>query len=130
MQIEYTGINIHQGDTQWFQINALPDGAIKIKKRFIAKAEYGGGFHALFGDYNMFQWEEYIYRISVIDVRSECVLNHSFLSGIENISIDLNRFQILEKKNHRHIIIPKGIYLVGIQQRFDPMEGFKKQVFD
>lgn len=130
MQIEYTGINFRQGDVQLFQIDTLPEGSIKIKKSFIAEARNGEAFHALFGDYNMFQWQEYIYSAIVIDVRKECVLNHSIFPGAKSLLVDLNRFQILEKKDHDPIIIPIGIYLTGVQRQFNPIKGFQEYVFD
>lgn len=128
--IKYTGINFHQGDVQLFQIDTLPEGSVKIKKRYLAEASNKKSFHALFGDYNMFQWQEYIYCITVIDVREESLLNHTVVQDEERLPVDLNRFQVLEKKDHDAIVIPKGIYLVGIQQQFDPLKGFERQVFD
>ena len=38
--------------------------------------------------------------------------------------------KILPKKDHRHTVVPKGVYFVGIQQRFDPLENLKKRVID
>ncbi len=130
MPIKYRGINFHQGDVQLFQIDTLPEGSIKIKKCFIAEAKNGASFHALFGNYNIFQWQEYIYCITVIDVREESVLNHTVVRDRERLPVDLSSFQVLEKKDHDPIVIPAGIYLVGIQQQFDPMKGFERQVSD
>ena len=114
----------HQGDTQWFAIDKLPENAKKVEKQFIAVSERSGSFHALFGDYNMYELEEGF----AIDVKEECVLNHSLKQHLTGKS--MNDKSILPKKDHRHSVIPKGLYFVGIQQRFDPLEGFKKAVKD
>jgi hypothetical protein len=63
----------HQGDTQWFKINQLPKNAKKVEKQFIAASERSGSFHALFGDYDMYEVEGGF----AIDVKEDCVLNHS-----------------------------------------------------
>ena len=42
----------------------------------------------------------------------------------------LDKAIILPKKDHRHTIVPKGIYIVGIQNKFDPLVGIKKKVID
>lgn len=121
---DFTGFNFMQGDTEWFQIKKLPDGIKKIDKQFIATSEKKGSFHALFGNYDMYEDKDCF----VMDVKEECILNHSLKSALENNCMD--NAKILPKKDHRHTIVPKGIYIVGIQQRFDPLAGMKKKVID
>ena len=116
----------HQGDTQWFSIDTIPSTAKLIDKKFIAASERSGSFHALFGDYDMYSIDGGF----VIDAKDECVLNHSLQSELDKVNNDLGSVKILPKKDHRHAIIPKGKYLVGIQNRFDPMENVKKLVID
>lgn len=115
----------HQGDTQWFSIDTIPSNAKKVEKQFLAASERSGSFHALFGDYDMYEVEEGF----VIDVKDECVLNHSLKTELEKVP-GMDEVKILPKKDHRHSIIPKGKYLVGIQNRFDPLENIKKRVID
>jgi len=114
----------HQGDTQWFQINNIPNNAKKVEKKFIAESERSGSFHALFGEYQMYESNDGFY----IDAKEDCILNHSLKQELEEINMDIATK--LPKKDHRESIIPKGIYFVGIQNRFDPMANIKKRVFD
>ena len=123
---KFTGKYQHQGDTQWFEITSIPAGAKKIEKQFIAASERSGSFHALFGNYDMYEVEDGF----IIEAHEECILNHSLQSVLKGTGVTLNEAKVLEKKDHRHSIIPKGIHFVGIQQRFDPLEGMKKKVQD
>lgn len=115
-----------QGDTQWFTISEIPSTAKKVEKQFIAASERSGSFHALFGNYDMYEVENGF----VVDVKEECILNHSLGSILEQNGISLSDAKVLEKKDHRHSVIPVGKYVVGIQNRFDPMEAIKKRVID
>lgn len=124
--LNFTGECRHQGDTQWFGINAIPASAKKVQKQFIAASERSGSFHALFGNYDMYEVEDGF----VIDAKEECILNHSLQSVLKGTGVTLDEAKVLEKKDHRHTIIPKGIHYVGIQQRFDPLSGTKKRVQD
>lgn len=113
----------HQGDCQFFTIDKIPKNAKKVEKQFIAASEKSGSFHALFGNYEQYEIEEGF----CLDVKEDCILNHS-LKDYLNISMD--KVKELPKKDHRHSIIKKGIYYVGIQQKFDPLSGMKKRVID
>lgn len=124
--MKFTGQALHQGDTQFFGLNSLPTGLQKIEKQFIAASEQSGSFHALFGEYDMYQAEDGF----VLDCKEDCILNHSLESLLKNSGVSLNEAKVLPKKDHRHSIIPKGIHFVGIQQRFDPLSGMKKKVED
>lgn len=124
--MKFTGKNFHQGDTQWFEVDQIPAGAKKVDKRFIAASERSGSFHALFGNYDMYEVEGGV----VIDAKEECILNHSLQSLLEGTGVSLSDKQVLPKKDHRHTVVPKGIHFVGIQQRFDPLSAAKKNVRD
>lgn len=124
--MKFTGKNFHQGDTQWFGVDQIPAGAKKVDKRFIAASERSGSFHALFGNYDMYEVEGGV----VIDAKEECILNHSLQSLLEGTGVSLSDKQVLPKKDHRHTVVPKGIHFVGIQQRFDPLSAAKKNVRD
>lgn len=114
----------HQGDVQWFSVDEIPANAKKVEKQFIAASERSGSFHALFGDYDMYETNDGF----IVDVKEECVLNHSLATELKGITMDETK--VLPKKDHRHSMIPKGIYAVGIQTRFDPMANIKKRVID
>lgn len=114
----------HQGDTQWYSIDEIPDNAIKTDKQFIAESERSGSFHALFGNYDMYEVENGF----VLDVKEDCILNHSLKEHLTGKSMD--DLITLPKKDHRASTIIKGKYFVGIQQRFDPMSGYKEKVLD
>lgn len=118
--------NFHQGDTQWFQIASIPEGAKKVEKQFIAHSERSGSVHALFGNYDMYELEDGF----VIEAHEDCILNHSLKSLLEGTGVTLDDAKVLPKKDHRHSVIPKGIHFVGIQQRFDPLKGVKEKVRD
>lgn len=116
----------HQGDTQIFAIDEIPANAKKVNKQYIAASERSGSFHALCGNYDMYEVEEGF----LLDVKEECVLNHSLESVLKESGISLSDSKVLPKKDHRHSILPIGKYIVGIQNRFDPMENIKKRVID
>lgn len=115
---------MHQGDCQFAQIESLPSGLKRINKQFIAASERSGSFHALFGNYEQYETDDGF----VLDVKEDCILNHSLQELLKDVSMD--NAKVLPKKDHRHTVIEKGVYFVGIQTRFDPMEGIKKRVID
>lgn len=124
--MKFTGKSIHQGDVQCFEINSIPTKAKKVEKQFIAASERSGSFHALFGEYDMYEVENGF----VIDAKEDCIINHSLQEILKGTGVSLNEAKVLEKKDHRHSILKKGIHFVGIQQKFDPLEGIKKRVVD
>jgi hypothetical protein len=124
--MKFTGKSQHQGDCQFFQIESLPKGLKKVEKQFIAASERSGSFHALFGNYDMYEAEDGF----ILDCKEDCILNHSLESLLKGTGVTLNEAKVLPKKDHRHSIVPKGIHFVGIQQRFDPLAGMKEKVKD
>jgi hypothetical protein len=124
--MNFTGQNFHQGDTEWFGITQIPANAKRIEKRFIAASERSGSFHALFGNYDLYEVDGGF----VVEAHEDCILNHSLQKELEAVNSSLDVAKVLPKKDHRHSIVPKGIHFVGIQNRFDPLEGFRKQVKD
>jgi hypothetical protein len=124
--MNFTGRNQHQGDTQWFELNAIPSNAKKVEKQFVAASERSGSFHALFGDYDMYEVEDGF----VIDAKEDCIINHSLETVLKGTGVSLSEAKVLPKKDHRHSVLPKGIHFVGIQQRFDPLAGKKEKVRD
>lgn len=124
--MNFTGKNFHQGDSEFFQLSSLPNGLKKIEKQYIAASERSGSFHALFGVYDMYEHESGF----VLDVKEECILNHSLEQVLKGAGISLSTPDVLPKKDHRHTVVEPGIYFVGIQQRFDPLENAKKRVID
>jgi hypothetical protein len=124
--MKFTGKAQHQGDTQWYEIDSIPKNAKKVEKQFIAASERSGSFHALFGNYDLYEVEEGF----IVDAKEECIINHSLKEVLQGTGVTLNEAKVLPKKDHRHSVLPKGIHFVGIQQRFDPLEGIKKKVKD
>jgi len=125
-EVNFTGNALHQGDCQFFEITSIPDNAKKIEKQFVAASERSGSFHALFGNYDMYELEDGF----VIDAKEDCVINHSLKEVLERTGVSLSEAKVLEKKDHRHSVLPKGIHFVSIQQRFDPLANLKKRVID
>lgn len=115
-----------QGDTQFYTIDSIPVNAKKVEKQFIAASERSGSFHCLFGNYDMYETDNGF----IIDAHEECILNHSLESELKGSGVSLNEAKVLPKKDHRHTGLPAGKYIVGIQNRFDPMEAIKKRVID
>jgi hypothetical protein len=117
-------LNKWVSDTQWFAIDAIPQNAKKINTSFIAKSEQSGSVHVLCGKYDMYELEDGF----CMDVKEECILNHTFESNLNNDSMLIAKE--LPAKDHRHSIIKPGKYFVGIQRRFDPLEKIMKKVID
>lgn len=111
-------------DTQFFACEVNLKKLKKVNKQFLAKSEKSGSMHALFGDYDMYEVENGF----IIDAKEELILNHSLQRDLKDISFDTKT--ITPKKDHRHSIIPKGIYFTSIQERIDPMSGLRKKVTD
>lgn len=124
--MKFTGKNLHQGDSQFFELSELPKGLKKVEKQYIAASERSGSFHALFGKYDMYEYENGF----ILDVKEECILNHSLESVLKGSGVSLSESKVLPKKDHRHSVVEKGIYFVGIQQKFDPLANVKKRVID
>lgn len=122
--MNFTGKTQHQGDTQWFEIESVPSNAKKVEKQFVAASERSGSFHALFGEYDMYEVDGGF----VVDAKKECIVNHSLEKHL--VGTKLTEKKVLPKKDHRHSVLPKGIHFVGIQQRFDPLSAMKEKVLD
>jgi len=114
----------HQGDTQWFTIDAIPKNAVKVEKQFIAASEKTGNVHALTGKYDMYTCDEGF----VIDVKEDCVLNHTMVSELNNHTWSIPK--VLPERDHRPSTIKKGMYYVGIQRKFNPLSKFMEKVKD
>ena len=125
-EMEFTGKLQHQGDVVVAEIKSIPQGAKKVEKQFIAASERSGSFHALFGKYDMYEVEGGF----VVDAHEECIINHSLKEVLERTGVSLDEAKVLEKKDHRHSVIGKGIHYFSIQQRFDPLANLKKRVID
>lgn len=126
-KLKFTNVSFHQGDVQFFKLNELPKSIKKTKKQFIAASERSGSFHALFGNYDIYEYPEGGF---VIDAHEECILNHSLQSELIGLGISMDTATITPKKDHRHTVVPPGTYYVDIQTRFDPLENIKKRVID
>lgn len=124
--MKITKQTLHQGDVQFFSIEQIPANAKRVEKQFIAASERSGSFHALFGKYDMYETEGGV----LIEAHEECILNHSLEALLKGTGVSLSEAKVLPKKDHRHSVIPPGMYIVGIQNRFDPMENIKKRVID
>ena len=125
-QFKFTGNAIHQGDTQWFELESLPTNLKKIKKQFVAASERSGSFHALFGNYDLYEAENGF----VVDAKEDCIINHSLKEVLEGTGVSLDDAKIIQKKDHRHSVLTKGFHYIGIQQKFDPLLGIKTKVKD
>ena len=110
----FTGRSFHQGDTQWFEIDALPQQANEIDKQFIAKSEKTGHAHALCDDYKMFSLantEGFFIEVG----EGGATLNHTAQSNLTDEYWELNK--VLDIADHRPTVFKMGVYYVGIQKR-------------
>jgi len=123
-KFKFTGIMHRQGDVQIAQLEKLPTEVKPIEKQFLAASERSGSMHALFGNYQQYEVEGGI----VLDCKEDCLMNHSLTSHLQGLGMD--QVRELPKKDHGAISLPKGVYFVAIQPRFDPMQGFKTPVKD
>lgn len=114
----------HQGDVQWYAVDAIPEGAEKMEKQFIAASEKSGHVHALSGNYDMYKHNDGF----VIDVKEDCVLNHTDASLLNAMA--WQKPQVLPEKDHHPSTIKKGVYYVGIQRKFNPVEKIFEKVKD
>lgn len=124
--MKFNHINLHQGDVQMFGLSELPKGLKRVEKQFIAASERSGSFHALFGKYDMYETDGGF----VIDVKEDCILNHSLKSVLEAHGTDMGAAKVLPKKDHRYTEVRKGIYFTSIQNRFDPLKARREAVKD
>jgi hypothetical protein len=123
----FSNVCYHQGDVQVFGLVEYSGDVKKVEKQFIAASERSGSFHALFGNYDIYEWPEGGF---VIEAHDECILNHSLQSELSGSGVSMDNAVITPKKDHRHTIVPPGKYYTGIQTRFDPLENMKKRVID
>lgn len=114
----------HQGDTQWFNIDIIPENAKKMKKQFIAASEKTGHVHALSGNYDMYEYDDGF----VMEIHEDCMLNHTVKSALNEKTWDIP--VQLPERDHRSSTIPKGVYYIGIQQRFNPLSKMLEKVKD
>ena len=114
----------HQGDTQWYEITKIPEDAKKIKKQFLAASEKTGHVHALSGNYELYEVNDGF----IVNVKEDSILNHTEKSVLnEN---NWNKPVILPSKDHNPSVIKKGLYYVGIQRKFNPLEKHFEKVRD
>jgi hypothetical protein len=125
--LKFENVSFHQGDVQFFKVTEVPNGVKKIEKQFIAASERSGSFHALFGNYDIYEYDKGGF---VIEAHEECILNHSLQSELQALGVTMDKATVIPKKDHRHTIVPPGKYYVDIQTRFDPLENIKKKVVD
>lgn len=114
MKPKFTGVNFHQGDCQFFEIDSLPEGIVKKEKTFIAKSEKSGHAHALCGDYEMFE-KEGVDGFFIKVGTDGATLNHTGYQNLTEKYWDKN--EILPIADHKPTIFKQGIYFVGIQKR-------------
>jgi len=111
---KFTGTAFHQGDTQWFELDALPEGVTRVEKQFIAKSERSGHAHALCGDYEMFT-KEGVDGFFIKVGTDGCTLNHT---GYANLTPEYwDRNAQLPVADHKPTVFKQGTYFVGIQRR-------------
>jgi hypothetical protein len=127
-KLDFTGVALHQGDTQWFELKNLPEGVKKIEKDYIAKSEKSGHAHGLCGDYEMFTMDGF--NGHFIAVGSDgATLNHAAYEALNKQT--MNKNVTLPRADHNAISLePNKVYFVGIQRRKEHFQDAWTQVKD
>lgn len=127
-EINYTGVNAHQGDVQMFQITGIPECWEKSEKTFFAKSEKSGHAHALCGDYELFKHKEQSDTFIIKVGTDGATLNHT---GYVNLTPEYwDKNQVMPIADHKPTHLAEGIYLVGIQKRKKHFSKVWEQVRD
>jgi hypothetical protein len=113
--LEFTGVNSHQGDVMLFGIKGLPDGVKKIENRFIAASERSGHKHVLFGDYEMYE-KDGVDGVFVVVGTDGCTLNHSKIQELTPERMRKN--EAITVADHKPNFYKAGeVLFIGIQKR-------------
>lgn len=113
----------HQGDVQ-FRTSTLPKGAVKINNKPIAFGEHSGHQHVITGDVDLFEFEGFIYACVGSDGASLQHIHESHFGG------DYKTKELIQKADHNHIKLEKGVYKFAIQNTYNPYSKLFEQVKD
>lgn len=115
----------HQGDVQFFSINAIPATAIKIKHKPIALGEHSGHQHVLTGDVQLFEFEG---RIIAAVGEDGARLQHCHESNFNESC--WNTTEEIPVADHNSIMLPPGNYEFFIQNAYNPYSKLMEKVID
>lgn len=119
-----TGLNIHGGDVQLYGIDSLPTELTpckSIESRIIARGETSGHCHVLTGNVEMFE---------DADGNKYAVVNGDGAYHQHYKEVMLTEQTFTENRNisnadhTKPCWIPAGKYKIGIDQQYDPTNGF------
>lgn len=118
--------NSHQGDVQLHSIDSLPSSVKKVNKTFFAKSEKSGHVHALCGDYELYEDQKGSRYILVGE--GGAILNHTREAEITPEYWDKIQEKVIA--DHKPTKLPRGVYHVGIQRRYNPYSNTWEKVLD
>lgn len=115
----------HQGDVQIKMVRSLPPNAVKVENKPLAHGKVSGHVHILTGDVDLFEIEGTTYAvIGSGGARMQHVLEHNLKSSC---MMETKEMLIAD---HKSILLPKGIYEIGIQKQYNPYEKIFENVVD
>ena len=118
-------IKAHHGDVQIKMVESLPQNAIKVENKPLAYGEVSGHVHVLTGNVELFEIEGRTFAVVGNDgARMQHVM--------ENILTPqcMTEVKELPIADHKSILLPPGMYEIGIQKQYNPYEKVFEKVVD
>ena len=128
--MKFTEINIHGGDTQFYQIDNLPTNLTKITKiedKIIARGEVSGHCHILTGDVELFKDEK---GNTFAVVGSDGAFHQHYKESMVNEEVFKINKNISNCDHIKECPLPPGNYAIGIDRQYDPHEELWKKNID
>ena len=108
-------ISGHHGDVQFKQVSGLPANAIKVNNKPLAYGEISGHVHIMTGDVDLFEIDGKTFAVVNKDgARLQHVMEHNVTPKC------MTEVAELPVADHKSILLPPGIYEVGIQKQYNP----------
>jgi len=114
-----------QGDVQFKQIDNLPYNAKKITNKPIAYGETTGHAHVLTGNVELFELDNKMFAVVGNDgARLQHVRENNITPKCMREVVEL------PVADHKSILLPGGVYEIGIQKQYNPYEKIFEKVRD
>lgn len=116
----------HGGDVQGREVKSLPNGVVPIPNSPIAYGEKSGHTHILNGDVELFQLNGKKFAVVGEDGAYH---SHLHLSSITKESYQTNK-NLSNADHTKECFIPKGVYEIGVHQKYNPYKKNFEKVED
>lgn len=115
----------HHGDVQFKMIDKLPQYVVKIENKPLAYGETSGHVHVLTGNVDLFELKEKTFAVVGNDgARMQHVMENVLTPKC------MTEVKELPVADHKSILLPPGIYEIGIQKQYNPYEKIFERVVD